>query len=194
MEKSWNHLNPHPSSKKLELQTNSNSNNWNNSNFDCFFSIDGFPNLFLEPYYSYLSNRKQFVVVDGCKSNIKDVLAGVPQGSRLGPLLWILYVNDIIEDLESEVLLFADDTCIFATADDPAETAEIINRDLERIHRWANKWKVSFNPSKSKDIIFSNKNLSNSLSIIFDGTFVSRVHESSSKTDTTIDTKMHAGN
>ena len=131
----------------------------------------------LDLFKSYLSNRKQFVVVDGSKSDIKDVQAGVPQGSRLGPLLWILFVNDIIEDLETEVLLFADDTCLFATADDPSETAEMLNRDLEKIHQWAGKWKVSFNPSKSKDVIFSKKNLANSPPIIFNNTLVSRVHE-----------------
>ena len=131
----------------------------------------------LDLFKSYLSNRKQFVMVDGSKSNIRDVEAGVPQGSRLGPLLWILYVNDIIEDLESEVLLFADDTCLFATADDPSQTAVILNKDLEKIHEWAVKWKVSFNPSKTKELIFSKKNLSNSPPIIFDNTFVSRVYE-----------------
>ena len=83
-------------------------------------------------FKSYLSNRKQFVVVDGCKSDLKDVQAGVPQGSRLGPLLWILYINDITDNLETEVMLFADDTCLFATGNDPSETTTILNRDLEK--------------------------------------------------------------
>ena len=130
-----------------------------------------------ELFSSYLSNRKQFVVVDGFKSDIKDVQAGVPQGSRLGPLLWILYVNDIMENLESEVLLFADDTCLFASARDPTETVEVLNRDLAKINEWAVKWKVTFNPSKSKDLIFTNKFLFNSPPIIFNGTIVDRVHE-----------------
>ena len=111
----------------------------------------------LNLFQSYLSNRSQVVVVDGVKSDIKPILAGVPQGSRLGPLLWILYVNDIVENLESEVLLFADDTCLFASAQDPAQTAEILNRDLKKIHEWSLKWKVTFYPGRSKDIIFSNK-------------------------------------
>ena len=130
----------------------------------------------LELFRSYLSNRKQIVVVDNCKSDIRDVLAGVPQGSRLGPLLWLIFVQDIIEDLESEVLLFADDTCLFASANDPAETAEIINRDLAKITEWSRKWKVTFNPSKSKDLIFSfQKPLFNSPPIIFNNTIVDRV-------------------
>ena len=122
--------------------------------------------------------RKQVVVVDNVKSEIKEVKAGIPQGSRLGPLLWILYVNDILENLESEVLLFADDTCLFASASDPALTAEILNCDLFRINSWANSWKVTFNPHKSKNIIFSRKQLvNNSPPLIFNSTFVERVHE-----------------
>ena len=76
----------------------------------------------LDLFTSYLSSRKQFVVADGCHSDMKDIQAGVLQGCRLGPLLWILYVNDILDNLETDVLLFADDTCLLATGMDPAET------------------------------------------------------------------------
>ena len=65
--------------------------------------------------------------------------------------MWLLYVNDITKNIESEILLFADDTCCFATGKDAAETAVILNRDLERLNVWATKWKVIFNPGKSKD-------------------------------------------
>ena len=128
-------------------------------------------------FRSYLANRKQFVVVEGCKSDLRDVQAGVPQGSRLGPLLWILYINDITENLESEVMLFADDTCLFSTGLDPTETTSIINRDLQKISDWAVKWKVTFNPGKTKDVIFSQKYLFNSLPIVFNHVFVDRVTE-----------------
>ena len=130
----------------------------------------------LNLFKSYLSDRKQVVVVDGKKSDVKEVKAGVPQGSRLGPLLWILYVNDILEDLESEVLLFADDTCLFAVGKDPAETSQVLNRDLVKISDWSKKWKVCFNPTKTKDMIFSNnKFLNNSPPIIFNEILVERV-------------------
>ena len=78
----------------------------------------------------YLADRNQVVVVDGQVSNVVDVKAGVPQGSRLGPLLFILYMNDITEEIESDILLFADDTSLFAAGSDPAETAAQLNRDL----------------------------------------------------------------
>ena len=56
---------------------------------------------FLELFKSYLANRKQIVTIDAFKSTSKVIMAGVPQGSRLGPLLWILYVNDILNDSEA---------------------------------------------------------------------------------------------
>ena len=78
-------------------------------------------------------------------------------------MAFLIYIQDIIVDLESECLLFADDTCIFASGEDPAITAEVLNRDLEKIGNKAKKWKVLFNASKGKDLIFSrNKYLFNS--------------------------------
>ena len=78
-------------------------------------------------------------MVDGVKSDTLEVQAGVPQGSRLGPLLFIIYMNDIVNDIESDVLIFADDTSLMASGNDPAETAEQLNRDLEKISLWATK-------------------------------------------------------
>ena len=130
----------------------------------------------LETLISYLSERKQVVVVDGTKSEILSVNCGVPQGSRLGPLLFIIYINDIINDIESDILIFADDTSLFASAVDPAETAAILNRDLIKIATWADKWKVTFNAKKSKDIIFSNKILNNSPPLHFHDKQIERVN------------------
>ena len=132
----------------------------------------------LNLFESYLTNRKICTVVDGEKSKILDINAGVPQGSRLGPLLWILYIQDIIDELESECLLFADDTCLFVSGEDPALTAVVLNNDLVKIENWAKKWKVQFNATKSKEIIFStNKALFNSPPLIFNNDFISRTHE-----------------
>ena len=134
--------------------------------------------LGLNLFESYLENRQQCTVVDGMKSKFEYVSAGVPQGSKLGPLLWLIYCNDIVNGIESEIFLFADDTCLFVSGDDPANTAIVLNRDLETINAWAKKWKVEFNPGKSKDIIFSqNKVLFNSPPVLLDGAFVDRVHE-----------------
>ena len=122
---------------------------------------------FYDTLHSYLTNRKQVVVVEGQKSDFADIKAGVPQGSRLGPLLFIIYMNDIINDIESDILIFADDTSLFATGSDPAETVAQLNRDLEKNSNWATQLKVKFNARKSKDIIFSNKLLNNSPPLFF---------------------------
>ena len=90
----------------------------------------GVEGIFLDTIRSYLAGRKQIVVVDGVKSESLEVQAGVPQGSRLGPLLFIIYMNDIVNDIESDVLIFADDTSLMASGNDPAETAELSNFSL----------------------------------------------------------------
>ena len=72
-------------------------------------------------------------------------------------MLFIVYMIDIINDIESDILIFADDTSLFASGHDPTETANILNRDLIKISNWASKWKVVFNSKKSKDLIFSKK-------------------------------------
>ena len=136
----------------------------------------GVGGICLDVLKSYLTKRRQVVVVDGIKSDILTVNAGVPQGSRLGPLLFIIYMNDIINDIESDIIIFADDTSLFASGVDPNETAEILNRDLSKINNWAVKWKVKFNSKKSKDIIFSKKVLNNSPPLTFDSGLIQRVN------------------
>ena len=106
-------------------------------------------------FTSYLAERKQVCVVDGIKSNVLEVKAGVPQGSRLGPLLFIIYINDITENLESDIQIFADDCSLLVSGKNQSDTSEILNRDLNKISTWASNWKIIFNAEKSKTIIFS---------------------------------------
>ena len=84
-------------------------------------------------------------------------------------------MNDIISDIESDILIFADDTSLMATGADPAQTAAQLNRDLIKISLWAEKWKVTFNGGKSKDLIFSNKCLNNSPPLVLNGVYIDRV-------------------
>ena len=126
-------------------------------------------------FASYLSDRKQSVVVDGCVSSVRNVSAGVPQGSRLGPLLFIIYINDIVKDIESEMLIFADDTSLLVSGKNTEITSQIIKRDLTRICKWANDWKVSFNADKTEEIIFSKTNI-NSPQLTLNNENIKRVH------------------
>ena len=97
------------------------------------------------------------MVIPGVSSNWSSVEAGVPQGSILGPLLFLLYINDIVENINSSIRLFADDTTLYTIVDNPLHAANRLNSDLSQIHQWATKWLVTFNPSKSESIIFSRK-------------------------------------
>ena len=105
----------------------------------------------------YLSNRKQRVVIDGSHSDWTHIKSGVPQGSILGPLLFLIYTNDIVDNIESEILLFADDTAILEPLNQGNASIDKVNRDLQRLSDWASQWLVKFNPTKTKYLIFSKR-------------------------------------
>eukprot|EP00916_Digyalum_oweni_P006721 GHVL01011503.1.p1 GENE.GHVL01011503.1~~GHVL01011503.1.p1 ORF type:complete len:354 (+),score=16.94 GHVL01011503.1:1058-2119(+) len=104
----------------------------------------------LKWFHDYLTNRHQAVVIKGAKSALKCIPAGVPQGSVLGPLLFLIYINDIVNDTESVIKLFADDTSMSMSLEDPTRRAQILNADLYKINTWAKQWKVKFNEAKTE--------------------------------------------
>ena len=109
---------------------------------------------------SYLGNRKQWVVQNAMQSDWGNINSGVPQGSVLGPLLFLIYINHLEQGIRSSIKFFADDTSLFSIVKDPKASADNLNYDLELISRWAFQWKMSFNPDPSKpatEIIFSHK-------------------------------------
>ena len=109
---------------------------------------------------SFLNNRLQRVVLNGKNSEWKEVKAGVPQGSILGPLLFLIYVNDIPDNLQSNVKLFADDVSLFSIVNDPIKSSLQLNNDLVKIQKWSYDWKMSFNPDPNKqatEVLFSKK-------------------------------------
>ena len=110
----------------------------------------------------FLSNRKQRVVLNGQHSSWADIKAGVPQGSILGPLLFLVYINDLTENLHSNPKLFADDTSLFSIVADEALSNSYLNDDLKKINDWAYKWKMSFNLDSTKpahEVVFSRKKI-----------------------------------
>ena len=108
-------------------------------------------------FQSYLNNRLQRVALEGCVSDYREIKAGVPQGSILGPLLFLIYINDIVNDINSCIRLFADDTSLYLIVEDPAMAADLMNSDLEKIHKWSENWLVKFNPNKTEQLIISRK-------------------------------------
>ena len=84
----------------------------------------------------------------------------MPQGPILGPLFFLIYINDLSEIIESTVKLFADDTALFSVVHNNSTLAEVLNRDLQKISEWAHKWKMSFNPDvrkQAQEVTFSRK-------------------------------------
>ena len=108
-------------------------------------------------FENYLYNRRQYVSLNNVASSTKQIKAGVPQGSILGPLLFLIYINDIVRNIRSDIKLFADDTSLSITVDDITESAAILNRDIDDICKWAQTWLVSFNPNKTESMIISKK-------------------------------------
>ena len=117
----------------------------------------GISGQILKWFVSYLENRKQRVVLPGAESGWNYIHAGVPQGSILGPLLFLLYINDIVNEIGSNIRLYADDTSLFIIVENPNQAAEILNSDLLKISRWANLWLVKFNPNKNEVMLISRK-------------------------------------
>ena len=108
----------------------------------------------------FLRNRKQRVTLNGQSSSWTNVNGGVPQGSILGPLLFLIYINNLPDDLSSNAKLFADYTSLFSVVHDINASVIKLNSDLKKINDWAFQWKVAFNPDRSyqaQEIIFGRK-------------------------------------
>ena len=122
----------------------------------------------IEWFKDYLNDRYQRVVINGQASTLRLIPAGVPQGSVLGPLLFLLYINDIVFAVQNcQIRMFADDTCLFMEVDNRDECTEMINEDLQLISDWANKWLVTFSTAKTKSLLISNKPDADSLPPVF---------------------------
>jgi hypothetical protein len=98
----------------------------------------------------FLNGRTQQVVINDKTSSPLPVLSGVPQGSVLGPVLFLIYVNDLPSDIISEIYLFADDAKLFMPLEDDRDHQSRIQYDLIKLQEWSNKWLLRFHPDKCK--------------------------------------------
>ena len=96
-------------------------------------------------------------MIPGVISDPKHIFAGVPQGFILGLLLFLVYINDIVEEIQSNINSFANDTCVSMVVGNPSAAGTILQNDINRIIIWADKWLVRFNPSKSESLIIFRK-------------------------------------
>ena len=105
---------------------------------------------------SFLANRSQQVMVEGHASTPAPVTSGVPQGTVLGPLLFLIYINDLPMKVSSTTRLFADDSLLYHRIRSP-EDARILQEDLDKLQDWEKEWQMSFNPIKCEVIRVTNK-------------------------------------
>ena len=142
---------------------------------------NGISGRLLRLFENYLQNRKQRVALNGSFSDYSKIESGVPQGSVLGPLLFLVYINDLELNIKSNIKFFADDTMLFSIVQDPVVSANDLNHDLEIIYQWAHQWKMEFNPDANKqatEVLFSCKKVSpNHPQLLFNGSVVKKVDE-----------------
>lgn len=104
----------------------------------------------------YLTNRSQCVLLEGISSKSHHVLSGVPQGLVLGPLLFLIYINDITESITSTIRFYADNVLIYRVISNKADTICLQN-NLSILENWANTWQMRFNPSKCIHLAITRK-------------------------------------
>ena len=142
-------------------------------------SLYGIQGIALTWYKDYLHNRTQYVTYNSIKSTKQRITCGVPQGSILGPLLFLLYVNDLATVSNAFwSVLFADDTSLFISGKDPEVMCDAINNDLAKIQEWLYCYKLSLNVLKTHYMIFTLRNkTATDLDIKINEVRIERVYE-----------------
>ena len=124
----------------------------------CKLKAHGIEDSITDWIEQWLTDRRQRVVVDGEISNWKSVLSGVPQGSVLGPILFLIYINDMDDSITSNVLKFADDTKLFRKVNTDGDKQHLQN-DIDSLVNWSGKWQMLFNFGKCKCLHTGHRNL-----------------------------------
>ena len=129
---------------------------------------------------SFLSNRRLRVVLDGKSSQEYPVNAGVPQGSILGPTLFLLYINDLPDDVICDIAIYADDITLYSKCDQASdlwqqlELASELESDLRDTVDWGKKWLVDFNAGKTQLVLFGRSNNNGSIDVKMDGSVLEK--------------------
>ena len=125
----------------------------------------------------FLTDRRQQVVISGQTSGWEKVTSGVPQGSVIGPTLFLIYINDLTSHMSSSVQIFADDTKIYRGIQS-AEDVQSLQQDLQRVERWSKTWKLCYNTSKCQVLRTGNKrDIANNQTYILNETPLENVKE-----------------
>ena len=99
----------------------------------------------------FLLNKWQRVIINGSASAWEDVISGIPLGSLLSPLLFVIYINNLPDIIKSQLYMFPDDTKLYRHISDGSDSG-ILQADLDCLHDWSEKWQISFHPYKCKSM------------------------------------------
>ena len=99
----------------------------------------------LEWIASFLRDRRQRVTVNGEKSGWREVISGIPQGTVLGPVLFVIYINDLPENVKSDLFMFADDTKVSRVIVEKRDREEL-QQDMYNLQKWSESWLLKFSP------------------------------------------------
>ena len=113
---------------------------------------------------AFLNNRRQCVIVNGSASRWSDVVSGVPQGSVIGPVLFVIFINDMPNHINNFISLFADDAKLFGKSTSPTDR-DSIQEDLNTLQQWSEMWQLSFNASKCKTLYLGKDNIQHGYSM-----------------------------
>ena len=117
------------------------------------------PAQYFEILQSYISERYFRIKLENAYSELKEIKAGVPQGSVLGPLLYLIYTYDLPKLGINTIATFADDTAVMATGKSIEETSKKLQDSVSEIHKWTKKWRIKLNEAKSTHVDFTNKKI-----------------------------------
>ncbi len=123
---------------------------------------------------AFLSNRSQVASINGSHSRPQPVISGVPQGTILAPVLFLLYINDISENIKSQIRLFAEDGIIYREINNDQDRVTL-QEDLDNLNNWANKWQLNFNFSKYYHLGITNKRDPETYSYMMNNQIINRV-------------------
>ena len=118
----------------------------------------GFSNTTLQWMSSFLMDRQQRVQVNGCLSTSKSPKSGILQGTVLGPVLFLVYINDLPCSFSNDCSIFADDTLVFTTGSKPPSICSMLSKDLIYAADWAAEWEMLFNAEKIERLKFQQEN------------------------------------
>ena len=130
----------------------------------------------LNLFKSYLNDRHQYTVINSAKSSMNKIEIGVPQGSVLGPLLFLIFINDLVNSSRKlKFILFADDTTIFLSHNNLDVLFNTMNQELENVHKWFSSNRLLLNLDKTNSILFSTKDIIHNHSLTIDNCVISEI-------------------